>query len=63
MILCEKKSLQHRHFLTVGDGAFIHKIDYFTIFKEILSPEGHPKLHYLFKSYGDYAEWVDFAYW
>ena len=22
-----------------------------------------PKLHYWFKSYGDLAEWVDFAYW
>ena len=21
------------------------------------------KLHYWFKSYGDFAEWVDFAYW
>ena len=26
----------------VGDGAFSHKIDYFTIFKEILNLEGHP---------------------
>ena len=24
------------------DGAFSHKIDYITIFKEILSPERHP---------------------
>ena len=26
----------------VGDGAFSHKIDYFTIVKEILNLEGHP---------------------
>ena len=26
----------------VGDGAFSHKIDYVTIFLEILNPEGHP---------------------
>ena len=28
--------------LTVADGAFSHKIDNYTIFREILSPEGHP---------------------
>ena len=26
----------------VEDGAFSHDINYFTIFKEILNPEGHP---------------------
>ena len=26
----------------VADGAFSHKIDYVTIFFEILNPEGHP---------------------
>ena len=36
--------------------AFSHKIDYITIFKENLNLEGH---HYLFKSYGNFAEWVD----
>ena len=25
-----------------ADGAFSHKIDNFTIFKEILNPKGHP---------------------
>ena len=25
-----------------GDGAFIHKINYITIFKEILNLKGHP---------------------
>ena len=37
-----KISLQCRRALTVTDGAFIHKIDYVTIFKEILNPKGHP---------------------
>ena len=26
----------------VANGAFSHKIDYVTIFQEILNPEGHP---------------------
>ena len=29
--------------LTVADSAFSHKIDYATIFREILNLEGHPK--------------------
>ena len=37
-----KISLRRRHALTVVDGAFSHKIDYVTIFKEILNPKGHP---------------------
>ena len=37
-----KISLRRRHALTIADGAFSHKIDYVTIFKEILNPEGHP---------------------
>ena len=36
-----KISLRRRHALTVADGAFSHKIDYVTIFKEILNPEWH----------------------
>ena len=36
----------------VGDGAFSHKIDYIA-----------SKSHHWFKSYGNFAEWVDFAYW
>ena len=28
---------------------------------EILNPKGHLKLHYWFKSYGNFDEWVDFA--
>ena len=30
------------HGQTVADVAFSHKIDYVTIFKEILNPEAHP---------------------
>ena len=37
-----KISLRRCHALTVADGAFKHKVDYVTIFKEILNPEGHP---------------------
>ena len=34
-------SLRRRHTLVVGDGGFSHKIDYVTIFYEILNREGH----------------------
>ena len=34
--------LQRRQALTVADGAFSHKIEYVTIFKEIQNPKGHP---------------------
>ena len=37
-----KISLRRRHALTVADGAFSHKVDHVTIFKEILNPDGHP---------------------
>ena len=43
----------------VEDEVFSHKIDYVTIFKEILNLEGH----YWFKSYGHFAELVGFACW
>ena len=36
-----KISLQCRHALMVEDGAFSHKIDYVTIYKEILNREVH----------------------
>ena len=36
-----KISLRRRHALTIADGAFSHKIDYVTIFKEILNLKGH----------------------
>ena len=36
-----KISVWRRHALTVAYGAFSHKINYVTIFKEILNPEGH----------------------
>ena len=37
-----KISLQRCHAQMVEDGVFSHKIDYVTIFKEILNHEGHP---------------------
>ena len=42
----------------VDDGAFSHKIDYVTISKS----QKAPKLHE-FKSYDNFADWVDLAYW
>ena len=36
-----KISVRRRHALTVADGVFSHKIDYITIFPEILIPQGH----------------------
>ena len=35
-------SIWRRHALIVEDGAFSHKIDYVTIFLEIINPERHP---------------------
>ena len=49
-----KISLPRRHALMVADGAFSHKCYNFL---------GNSKSHYWFKSYGDFAKWVDFAYW
>ena len=49
-------SSRRRHTLKVEDGAFSHKIDYFIIFPNI---DGHCWLN----SYGNFHEWVDFAYW
>ena len=46
----------------VGDGASSHKVDYVGHFLEILKLEGQKKLHYWFKSYSNFAEWVDVAY-
>ena len=44
----------------VENGAFSHKIDFVTIFEEILNLKGHLNC---ITGYGDFAEWVDFAYW
>ena len=43
----------------VADSAFSDKIDYLG---ESKSRRAY-KSHYWFKSYGDFAELVDFAYW
>ena len=37
-----KISLWRCHAVTIADGALSHKIDYLTIFNEILNPEEHP---------------------
>ena len=46
----------------VEDGAFSLKIDYVTILRRFYSRRAS-KSHYWFKSYGDFAELVYFAYW
>ena len=46
----------------VGDGASSHKIDYVRSFTDSKFQRAS-KTHYYFKSYDDFAEWVDFAYW
>ena len=53
--LCKNKPLslfvlRHCHTLMVEDGAFSHKMDYVSF-----------KSHYWFKSYGDFAELVNFC--
>ena len=55
-----KISLRHRHALTIVDGAFSHKIDVVT---DDSKSQRISKLQYWFKSYGIFAEWVDFAHW
>ena len=47
----------------VKDGAFSHKIDYVTVFKEILNLEAHSNCITGSKVTGKFAEWMDFAYW
>ena len=47
----------------VKDGAFGHKIDYVPIFFGDSKSQRASKLYYWFKSYGNFAEWVYFAYW
>ena len=37
-------SLRRRNALMVEDGPFIHKIDFITLFGEILNLEGHPNV-------------------
>ena len=47
----------------VGDGAFSHKIDYIANFVGYFKSPRASKSHYWFKRYGNFAEWMDFAYW
>ena len=58
-----KISLRRRHALVVADGASSHKIDYCYNFLENFKYQRASKLHHWFKSYGDFAKWVDFAHW
>ena len=55
-----KISLRRRHAKTVNNGASSLKTNY--LFRHCKSTRA-PKLLYWFKSYGAFAEWVDFAYW
>ena len=57
-----KISLRCRHFLMVKDGAFSHKSTMLHYLGDSKSQRAF-KLHYWFKSYGGFAEWVDLAYW
>ena len=57
----EKISLWRRHAFMVEDGAFSHKICY--NFQGDSKSGRASKLYNWFKSYGDFAEWVDFVYW
>ena len=56
-----KISLRRRHALTIADGAFSHKtmLQFLGDFKSRRAS----KSHFWFKSYGNFAEWVDFAHW
>ena len=56
-----KISLQHIHALIFENGAFSHKIGYVTTQDSKYRRAANS--HYWFKSYGDFAEWLDFAYW
>ena len=61
-MVCEL-SLQRRHTLMVEDGAFSHKVDYVTIFKEIRNLKGQLNCITGSKFTANFDEWVDFAYW
>ena len=58
-----KISLRRRHALLVEDGVFGHKIDYVAFFLGDSKSWRASKLHYWFKSYDDFAEWLNFACW
>jgi hypothetical protein len=47
----------------VDNGAFIHKIDYVTMFFGDSKSGLASKSRNGFNSYSNFAEWVDFAYW
>ena len=45
----------------IKDGPFSHKIDYVAFCIGDSKSQRASKLHYWFKRYGDFTEWVDFA--
>ena len=47
----------------VEDGAFSHNIDYVEIFCEDSKSQRASQSHYWFKSYSNFAEWLDLACW
>ena len=53
----------YRHALMVEVGAFSHKIDFVTIFKDILNLEGHPNRITGSKVTTILLNWMDFAFW
>ena len=56
-------ALRRRHAQTVEKGASSHKTKYIEFFFRDYKSWRASKSLYWFKSYGDFAEWVDFAYW
>ena len=58
-----KIPLWRRHAQTVKNGASSHKTNCLDISSEMLNLGRALKALHWFKSYGDFAEWVDFAYW
>ena len=63
LILYLKKSLRRHHAQTIRYGASSHKTKYIDIFKREYISWRASQLLYWFKSYGGFAERVDFAYW
>ena len=58
-----KISLRRFHTLIIAYDVFSHIINYIKFFFGDFKYQSASKLHYWFKSYGDFAEWLDFAYW
>ena len=57
-IVCEN-IFMCQHALMVEEGAFSHKIDFVNFCVEDLKSWSAYKSHYWFKSYGNFAKWVE----